>query len=94
MDNLNLKLCQKPNNIMKYLIGVFLIIVGIVIIVFAFERFENTICHCPMQIEGQPLNCPCVTSGREMAYQISSIGVGMISLGITIFVIDYFKKKK
>ena len=58
---------------MKSIIGASLIIVGIMVIVLAFEQFTNLVCHCLVQIEGQPENCPCVLAGRSVAYFISSL---------------------
>ena len=78
---------------MKSIIGVSLIIVGILIIVFAFEQFTNTECHCPVQIAGQPENCPCAIRGMNLVYSISVLGLGIVGFGIALFVIDQFKKK-
>lgn len=79
---------------MKSIIGVSLIIVGILIIVFAFEQFANTECHCPVQIVGQSENCPCAIRGMNLVYSISYGGLAITGVGIAIFIIDNFKNKQ
>ena len=67
-------------------LGVILIIFGILTSILGYDMSANVICHCPAQLIGKSLRCPCVENLQNSEHIVTYLGFGIISTGIILFV--------